>query len=74
MSVGAGLLTTLHIGSSSAEWIGWQVIAGFGMGLGMQMSGLAAQVVLKAEDVPVGASLMFFAQSLGGAVFVSTLR
>jgi hypothetical protein len=70
MTVGAGLLTTLHVGSRSAEWIGYQFLAGFGMGLGMQQSGLAAQVVLAEVDVPVGASLMIFAQQLGGAVFV----
>jgi hypothetical protein len=35
------------------------------------MPGLAAQTVLKNADVPIGASLMFFAQWLGGAIFVS---
>jgi MFS family permease len=70
MSIGAGLLTTLRLDSGSGEWIGYQVLAGLGMGLGMQQSGMAAQVVLEGEDVPIGASLMFFAQSLGGAIFV----
>ncbi|KAH6654694.1 major facilitator superfamily domain-containing protein [Truncatella angustata] len=70
MAAGAGLMTLLRVDSPNAEWIGYQVLAGFGMGMGMQQSGLAAQVVLKNEDVPVGASLMFFGQQLGGAVFV----
>ncbi|KAH9893886.1 major facilitator superfamily domain-containing protein [Xylariomycetidae sp. FL2044] len=70
MTPGAGLLTTLRVDSGNAEWIGYQVLAGFGMGLGMQQSGLAAQVVLAHDDVPIGASLMFFGQQLGGAVFL----
>lgn len=70
MSIGAGLLTTLHVGSSSSEWIGYQIVAGFGMGLGMQQPGMAAQVVLAPEDVPVGASLMIFSQQLGSTVFI----
>lgn len=70
MSIGAGLLVTLRVDSGAKEWIGYQVLAGLGMGLGMQQSGMAAQVVLKDEDVAIGASLMFFAQSLGGAIFV----
>jgi hypothetical protein len=40
------------------------------MGLGMQLTGMAAQVVLKPEDVPIGVSLGFVGQSLGGAVFL----
>ena len=71
MSVGAGLLTTFRRDTGHAQWIGYQVTYGFGLGLGMQQSGIAAQTVLSKQDIPVGASLMFFAQSLGGAVFVS---
>ena len=37
----------------------------------MQQSGIAAQTVLSKQDISIGASPMFFAQSLGGAVFVS---
>ena len=70
MATGAGLLTTLRVDSGSSQWIGYQFLLGFGMGLGQQQSGLAAQTVLKPEDVPVGVSLMFFGQSLGGAVFI----
>ena len=71
MSIGAGLITTFKRDTGHAEWIGYQVIYGFGLGLGLQQSGLAAQTVLSRQDVSVGASLMFFGQSLGGAVFVS---
>jgi hypothetical protein len=70
MSIGAGLFTTFQVDTNSPKWIGYQCLFGFGLGMGMQQASLAAQAVLSKKDVPVGVSLMFFAQSLGGAVFV----
>jgi hypothetical protein len=64
-------MTTFKVGTRKALWIGYQVIFGFGIGLGQQQAGLAAQTVLPDADVPVGVSLKFFGQQLGGAVFVS---
>ncbi|KAH8812850.1 putative MFS aflatoxin efflux pump [Xylogone sp. PMI_703] len=71
MSIGAGLLTTLKVDTSSGKWIGYQIIYGFGMGLCFQAPNLAAQTVLPNKDVPVGSSLILFCQLLGGTVFVS---
>ncbi|KAK2048579.1 major facilitator superfamily transporter [Colletotrichum somersetense] len=71
MAVGAGLLTTLGVHSGPAKWIGYQIIYGIGMGMCFQAPNLAAQTVLTKKDVPVGASVMFFSQTLGGAVFIS---
>lgn len=71
MSVGAGLLTTLQVGTGEGKWIGYQVLYGFGMGLCFQTPNLATQTVLPKPDVPMGMALMFFGQLLGAAVFVS---
>jgi hypothetical protein len=71
MSVGAGLLTTLQIDTPEAKWIGYQILYGFGMGVASLVPNLAAQTVLPKADVPIGASLMFFSQLLGGSIFVS---
>ncbi|TVY83009.1 Efflux pump aflT [Lachnellula suecica] len=71
MSIGAGLLTTLTVSTGSGKWIGFQVLYGFGLGLGMQQAGMAAQTCLEQKDVMIGVSLMFFMQGLGGAVFVA---
>jgi hypothetical protein len=70
-SIGAGMITTLNQNSGHAMWIGYQVLFGFGIGLAMQIMGLAAQAVLPREDVSIGTAVMFFSQQLGGAVFVS---
>ena len=71
MSIVASLITTFKRDTGHPQWIGYQVIFGFGLGLGMQQAGIAAQTTLSRQDIPVGASMMFFAQSLGGAVFIS---
>ncbi|KAI9826707.1 MAG: hypothetical protein M1826_006589 [Phylliscum demangeonii] len=70
-SVGAGLMTTLKVTTGHSLWIAYEVIFGFGYGLGFQQPLIAAQRVLDANDVPTGTAIIVFAQTLGGAVFVS---
>ena len=70
-SIGVGLLTTLTVDSGHAQWIGYQIIFGFGMGFGMQQTLIAAQTVLHINDVPIGTSVMMFSQTIGGALFIS---
>ncbi|KAI5196680.1 MFS general substrate transporter [Aureobasidium subglaciale] len=71
MPVGAGLISTLQVNTSSGMWAGYQVVLGLGVGLGIQMAPLAAYTVLEPGDVPVGMALIFFCQQLSGAIFVS---
>lgn len=70
-AVGSGLLTTFTTTTGHEKWIGYQVIYGAGIGLGFQLPLLTAQAVNKLEDVAVGTVVMMFAQTLGGALFVS---
>ncbi len=71
MAVGAGLLTTFQVDTEQAVWIGYMVLYGSGLGMTFQAPNLAAQTVLPTDDVPIGTSLMFFSQQLGGAIFIS---
>ena len=57
-TVGVGLLFTLTIGSSSAKWIGYQVIAGLGLGLGFQVPVSAVQATLPQIDIPSGSAMI----------------
>ncbi|TQV97135.1 hypothetical protein V2A60_000231 [Cordyceps javanica] len=70
MAVGAGLLSTLEIGSGRGAWIGYQCVFGFGVGLGMQQPMVAMQASLEAADVAVGTAIIIFSQTLGGALFI----
>jgi len=71
MAIGVGLLSTLKVDSGHSEWIGYQIIYGFGVGFGMQQSIIAAQAVLPLADIPIGTSIMNFCLTLGGALFIS---
>lgn len=71
MSVGAGLMTTFKPETDTGKWIGYQILFGFGIGVSMQQPSLAAQNSLDRTDIATGVSLMFFGQSLGGAIFNS---
>ncbi|WEW60330.1 MFS sugar transporter [Emydomyces testavorans] len=70
-AVGAGMLTTFTTTTGHSKWIGYQVIYGAGVGMGFQLALIAAQTVLKLEDVAVGTVVVMFAQTFGGALFVS---
>ncbi|KAH8887522.1 MFS general substrate transporter [Thozetella sp. PMI_491] len=70
-AVGSGLLTTLGIDTTMGQWIGYQILYGFGFGACAQAPNMAAQTVLARDEVSIGASLMLFAQTLFGAIFVS---
>lgn len=50
---------------------GFQVIFGAGAGIGIELANIAVQTVLSEKDVSIGTSLVVFARSLGGAIFVS---
>jgi hypothetical protein len=51
--------------------LGFQIVFGAGAGMGLELPNIAVQTVLPEKDVSIGTSLVVFARSLGGAVFVS---
>ncbi len=70
-AVGLGLLTTLGVDTTMGRWVGYQLLYGWGFGSCSQAPNMAAQTVLPRDQVSIGAALMFFAQTLSGAIFVS---
>jgi hypothetical protein len=70
-SVGAGLITTFSVNTGHAKYLGYQALYGLGTGIGMQQPLMAVQTVLSLSDVPTGTSIVIFAQTLGGALFIS---
>jgi MFS family permease len=71
MTIGAGLISTWTISTGHSMWIGYEILFGFGLGIGMQQGNMAAQTVLDRKDVPMGISLVMLTQMLGGAIFIS---
>ncbi|TLS21016.1 uncharacterized protein PpBr36_10748 [Pyricularia pennisetigena] len=70
-TIAAGLCSTLKVDSYAGEWIGYQLLAGIGVGLSLQVGYVAAQVVLAQEQQATGVALVSFCASLGGALAVS---
>ncbi|KAH6974240.1 major facilitator superfamily domain-containing protein [Ilyonectria sp. MPI-CAGE-AT-0026] len=65
---GSGLLYTLSASSPLSQWFGYQVLAGAGCGMSIQVPILAIQVVLSTVDIPLGTTLVILAQCFGGAI------
>ncbi|KAM5347630.1 hypothetical protein ACJ41O_007454 [Fusarium nematophilum] len=70
-TVAAGLLYTLDIGSSSSEWIGYQVLGGLGWGLSLQIPIIIGQATSTPETLSSVTAIILFFQTIGGAFFVS---
>jgi len=73
-AIGVGLMSTFKVDTHSAKWIGYQVIAGLGRGLGMQMPIIAIQNCLTPSETPVGMSILVFSQTFGGAIFLAVAQ
>lgn len=69
--VASGLLTTLDLSTELIKALAYQALPGFGLGLGIQGSQNAVQVVPSAKEVPMGISLVSFGSGLGSSLFVS---
>jgi acid phosphatase family membrane protein YuiD len=69
-TVASGLLYTLDLHSGSNEWIGYQAMAGIGVGLAIQVPMMASQAVVGVEDLSTVSAMILFFQCMGGAIFV----
>ncbi|KAH7397605.1 MFS multidrug transporter [Cadophora sp. MPI-SDFR-AT-0126] len=70
-TIGTGLLTTLSPTTSAVRWIFFQIIAGAGRGMGLQMPVIAVQTSLPPSSISLGVTAVIFAQQLGPALFLS---
>jgi hypothetical protein len=73
-AVGGGLLSTLDQGSSSGQWIGYQILLGIGVGACLTIPLMLAGVVVKAKDVSTSTAIMIFSQSIGGAFMLAAAQ
>ena len=71
LTAGCALVSTLQPHSTEPQWFGYEVVTGIGFGTAFQIPYTAVQVVLSAEDLPIGNALVVFFQALGGALAVS---
>lgn len=69
-SIGAGLMATFTPATDHSRWIGYQVIFGFGIGLGAQQPLTLVQTIIAKADVAQGSSFVMFIRFLGAAIFL----
>lgn len=70
-TVAAGLLYTLDIDTSTGEWVGYQILAGFGYGMGLQIPIIIGQTRVPQPDMALATSIVLFFQTMGGSMLVS---
>jgi hypothetical protein len=58
MTIGSGLYYTLDPNSSAGSWIGYQIVAGVGIGIVMQLPVIVAQRVSTRQDMSVTVGIM----------------
>jgi hydrogenase/urease accessory protein HupE len=63
-TVGAGLLFTLNQTSNSSQWIGYQALAGLGVGLALQVPVISAQGTVAPTDIPSATAMVLCMYSL----------
>ncbi|OJK02334.1 hypothetical protein ASPACDRAFT_50929 [Aspergillus aculeatus ATCC 16872] len=70
-AVGAGLLTTIRIETSTAQWATYMALTGAGLGLGVNVPHIAIQAVFESDnDIFIANGIASFFGQLGGALGV----
>ncbi|KAI0407026.1 major facilitator superfamily domain-containing protein [Xylaria palmicola] len=70
LSTGCGLYSLLEPGSPTGWWVGFQIIGGFGSGLGLNLTIAAVQACVTRQEVSSAVSFLIFTQSLGPSIFL----
>ncbi|XXG96274.1 hypothetical protein Hte_002555 [Hypoxylon texense] len=71
VSTGSGLYSLLRPGSPTGWWVGFQLIAGVGSGLGLNLAIVAVQAAVTGEELSSAMAFVVFTQSLGPAIFLA---
>ncbi|CAK7208002.1 hypothetical protein SEUCBS139899_010836 [Sporothrix eucalyptigena] len=73
-TIASALFYTFKIGSNSAHWIGYQVLAGLGYGFSFQLPIIYAQSSTTAEDMAATTAIVLCFQTVGGAFYDSAAQ
>lgn len=73
-TIGAGLLYTLDIGTSTGKWIGYQIVGGIAWGFAMQIPVIVGQANADPKDMSSVTAIILFFQTVGGAILVAAAQ
>jgi hypothetical protein len=71
ITIGSGLIYTFEIDTAASKWIGYQIIAGAGAGLSIQIPIIVNQALVGPSDLASISAITLFLQTIGGAFWVS---
>lgn len=69
VTIASGLLFTLDIGTSTGKWVGYQILAGFGYGLALQVPVVVAQAFAEPADIAPTTAIIICTFSLRSLLF-----
>ncbi|TVY81379.1 Efflux pump afoB [Lachnellula suecica] len=69
-TTGYGAMSTLSPTTSTARWIGFQILYGIGAGTGAAGPFIAIQTLVPLPQIPTAMAMVLFGQNLGGSVFL----
>ncbi|KAH8647040.1 major facilitator superfamily transporter [Tricladium varicosporioides] len=70
-AVASGLMVQYNVDSSTGYWIASLILSGVGFGLGAQQCMIVPQTILKGEDIALGTSVIMFAETISGTIFLA---
>lgn len=73
-TIAAGLIYTFDIGTPTGQWIGYQILGGFGWGFAFQVPIIMGQATAPPEDLAEVTAIILFFQTVGGAIMVSAAQ
>jgi len=68
---GSALLYQLRADSVLSQWVGYQVVAGMGVGTSAQVGFIAVQVVSSEVDMPTACAMLILFRLLGASIGIS---
>ncbi|KAI0176907.1 major facilitator superfamily domain-containing protein [Pestalotiopsis sp. NC0098] len=74
ITIGSGLLYTLGTGTSTGKWVGYQLLAGFGFGIGLQIPVIMVQAYAAPADIAVVSAVIIFARSMGATFMLAAAQ
>ncbi|KAH8657848.1 major facilitator superfamily domain-containing protein [Xylariales sp. PMI_506] len=70
-SIGSGLYSLFQPNTSTGEWVGFQVLTGFGRGAGFQMPLVATQHAVSPAELDTAMAFIVWCQYIGPTIFLT---
>lgn len=70
-AIASGLMINFGVNTDTGYWIATLIVSGMGFGLAGQQCMMIPQTILNGDDISLGTSVVMFAQTISGTIFLS---